>query len=392
MGSFSAVLLLLIVTRWAGLYAAGVFSLATAVGQQLQTLGAYEVRPYQATDVRFKYLFGTYYGARLITVSLMAIGILVYGTVFGSSPREVIALILVAGLRIFDALEDVFYGEFQRRLRLDVAGRINFVRVLVTTVVFSAALIARPDLVVASSVTIFVSLAVLVALLWPAARELDVSLRPEFNLLAIRDLLYSCSPLFLAAFLAMYLTNAPRFAIEEYMTKDDQGVYAVLFIPALAINILAMFIFRPLLTRMALRWKAKEISEFRRLIVLGLEGVLVAFVVTVVVVYFAGIPVLEFLYDVELDSYSPELVILVVGGGFNASGVILYYALTTMRRQKLVLVGYLISSASVLVFSKLLVNRYGMTGASVSYTVAMFILVCVFGVTFMISSRYTTTH
>ena len=42
-GSASMVIMALVVSRFLGGYAAGVFTLATAAGQQFQTLGAYEV-------------------------------------------------------------------------------------------------------------------------------------------------------------------------------------------------------------------------------------------------------------------------------------------------------------------------------------------------------------
>lgn len=60
-GSASMVIMALVVSRFLGGYAAGVFTLATAAGQQFQTLGAYEVRPYQATDVRHRFSFPTYF-------------------------------------------------------------------------------------------------------------------------------------------------------------------------------------------------------------------------------------------------------------------------------------------------------------------------------------------
>ena len=51
MNAASSVLMLLAVTRILGVYAGGVFSLAYAVSQQFQTIGAFEMRPYQATNL-----------------------------------------------------------------------------------------------------------------------------------------------------------------------------------------------------------------------------------------------------------------------------------------------------------------------------------------------------
>ena len=69
----ATVIMLIIVTRAAGVAAAGVFSIALAIGQQFQTLGMYEVRTYQVTDVQGRFTFGTYLAVRILTVLLITI-------------------------------------------------------------------------------------------------------------------------------------------------------------------------------------------------------------------------------------------------------------------------------------------------------------------------------
>lgn len=383
------VLMLIVVTRAAGIAAAGVYSLATAVGQQFQTLGSYEVRPYQATDVRNRFSFGTYYTTRLITVFIMLVCILVYAIVTGNGRQSILVVVLVASLRAIDAFEDVFYGEFQRIGRLDIAGRANFLRVLITTTVFTVIIFATSDLTVTILATIIASVAAVAILVILPAKHI-FSLRLNFNFGSIRALLTACLPLFFSSFLAMYLTNAPRFAIEKFMDSDHQGYYAILFMPALAINILAMFIFRPLLTRMATRWAQGDRRGFIQLVTRGVEGVTLAFLLTLVVVYFAGVPILDFLYGVHLEEYRQELLVLVVGGALNALAIIFYYALTTMRRQHMLLVGYLASAALIWSASEVLVPRQGIMGASFAYVLAMATLALFFAVTLAVYGRNAT--
>ncbi len=373
------VLMLLVVTRVGGVAMGGIYSLATAIGQQFQTVGTYEVRPFQATDVNKRHSFGTYYATRIITVILMAVAIVVYTLFIGRVTDGVVVVLLVASLRIFDAFEDVFYGEFQRLGRLDIAGRANFFRVLVTMSVFTVTLWITTDLLFATSLTILASTVALVVLIVPPARQM-FNLRPSFAFGPMRSLLVACFPLFAGGFLAMYLANAPRFAIEKFMDADYQGYYAILFMPALAINILAMFIFRPLLTRMATRWATSDVEGFSKLIVRGLQGVLGAFVLTGAVVYFVGIPILNLLYAVDLHGFRGELLVLVAGGAFNSVAIILYYGLTTMRKQHALLVGYVIAALLVWCLSEVLVPRLGIMGASLAYGASMFVLALFFGV------------
>ena len=103
----ATVIMLIIVTRAAGVAAAGVFSIALAIGQQFQTLGMYEVRTYQVTDVQGRFTFGTYLAVRILTVLLMVLGILLASWVFGSDLKDSALIAFVALLRVFDAIEDV---------------------------------------------------------------------------------------------------------------------------------------------------------------------------------------------------------------------------------------------------------------------------------------------
>ena len=119
--SLTTAVLLLVVQRSAGLWAAGVFSLANSVGQQFQSLGMYEVRTYHVTDARHRFSFGTYLATRLVTVGAMIAGIIGYAVVSGADPAGALLIAMIACLRVFDAFEDVFYCEFQREGRLDIA-------------------------------------------------------------------------------------------------------------------------------------------------------------------------------------------------------------------------------------------------------------------------------
>ena len=384
------VLMLIVVTRSMGVYAAGVFSLATAAGQQFQTLGAYEVRPYQATDVKRRFGFGTYLSARFLTVAAMFIGIVTYSMFSGGSVSERLTILVVASLRILDAFEDVFYGEFQRVGRLDVGARANFFRVLTTIMSFVVLLYLLHSLAFATLGTMIVSTVAMLLLIVPPARA-RFSLKPSTEWSQVRSLLAGCLPLAVGAFLAMYLNNAPRYAIERSFDATVQGYYGVLFVPALAINILAMFFFRPMLTRMATMHLQNDGRGFIGLVARGVWSAAGAFLLTAAVAYVIGVQVLELLYGVSLDGYRTELMILILGGGLNALSIVLYYALTTLRKQVLILCGYAISSVVAYISSRFLVSAFALAGAAWAYVIAMGSLTLVFGFLILRESRRILT-
>ncbi len=377
MNALSSVILLLVVTQTMGVYAGGLFSIAYAISQQFLVLGHFEMRPLQATDLQEKYSFGEYYASRILTCALMLACIVAYAFLSASNGPEGFVLVLVALMKFFDAFEDVFHGMFQQQGRLDIAGRAFFYRVLVTTVVFSVSAFIVRDLSIACLITLSLSLVALVVLNYPPARDF-VRVVPCFHGRQIAALLWSCVPLFIGSFLLAYIANAPRYGIESFLSKEAQTYYAVIFMPALVINLLSGFIFKPLLTTLAKRWMDGDVAGFMSIIAKGVGLVFAITAACVVVAYFIGIPILSWLYGVDLGGLRPELLLLLVGGACNAMGVILYYALVTMRCQNYVMLAYGIAAAAAYGLTQMLIPQFGLMGAVMSYDGTMLILALVF--------------
>ena len=194
-------------------------------------------------------------------------------------------------------------------------------------------------------------------------------------------------PLFVAAFLNQYLANAPRFAIHSTLGDEELGVFAIVFMPAIAINMLSLFVFRPLLTRMALHWAEGDRSTFMAIVRRGLATTGLAFCLVAAVTYVVGAPLLSLVFGTDVSGYVRELMVLVLAGALNAAGVILYYALATMRRLRAVLAAYAVAAAYAYVTTPLLTESLGMLGASVAYATIMTLLALLFGLIMVVSLR-----
>ena len=194
----------------------------------------------------------------------------------------------------------------------------------------------------------------------------------------IKELLIICLPLCLASFISMYLASAPRFSIKHYLDSTQQGYFTILFMPAMAINLLSIMVFRPLLTSMASLWVGADLPGFNRLIRRGLLVTVGAFVVVGTVTFLAGAPILGLVYGTDISMFRTELMVLVLGGAMNAASVVLYYALTTMRLQKLAFVGYALAAVAMTLLFVLLVPSQGLLGVSIAYTCGMGVLVLLF--------------
>ena len=365
----------------------GLFTLALAIGQQYQTVGLYEVRTFHVTDVRRRFDFGTYLSTRLLTCLVM-VALITYHSWNASTHDPYPAFTVIAAmplLRIFDAFEDVYYSEFQRSGRLDIAGKACFARIFTTTFLWSGLYWFSQDLLLSTLVTFALTCVVLVVAYGLPARGV-FSLLPSLNIRGITGILWECLPLFIAAFLNQSLANAPRFAIHASLGDEELGVFAIIYMPAVAINMLSLFVFRPLLTRMAMRWTERKQGEFFSIVRRGLLTTAGAFAVVATVTYVIGAPLLTLVFGTDVSGYVGELMVLVLAGALNAAGVILYYALATMRRLRAVLVAYVAAGATAYVIAPLLTNSHAMMGASLAYAATMGLLAILFTI-FMLVPR-----
>jgi len=246
----------------------------------------------------------------------------------------------------------------------------------------SIALILTHDLLIASVVCILVSFTVMMLTSVNAARTYCDTLRPSIGWERFRLLLVEGAPLFLSLFLNMYISNAPKYAIDAHLTEEIQAYYNVLFMPAFVIQLVAYFIFNPILTTYAKLWlseKREDLQKLARLIrrqcliLLGLTALAVAVALTI------GIPVLSFIFDMDLQGHRIDLAILMIGGGAMAYGVFFNYVITIIREQVFLLISYGIAALAALFLSGPFVTHAGITGASMLYAVLMCVLAVLLG-------------
>lgn len=381
LNALMSVVLLMIVTWVGGADVAGVFSYAFAAAQLMLTIGYYEMRPYQATDLKERYQFGDYLSSRVITCAAMIVVSIVYiavNVLMGNcSPDRVAVVFLMCVFKLIDAAEDVFHGQFQQKGRLDVAGKAMSIRIFCSTAAFAVAFAVSHSLVAATVVAIAAALLCFVACNLTVISEFS-PVRFPFRWGVLKSLFITCFPLFAGSFMINYIYNAPKFAINSLMADQFQTYYNILFMPASVINLFSGFVLKPLLTTLAENWVQGEIKKFRAL---TLKLILWIFALTVVIVaggYLLGIPVLSLMYPVDLSPYRLDLVIALIGGGFSALSIILYYGITVIRKQQFILYGYSFVFVLALIFTPIFVRAGGIRGAVLVYMSLMILLSIVF--------------
>ena len=140
-----AIILSMIITRVTGVNEAGIISIAFAIGNLLVTIGKFGVRSYQVTDTQNNYTFADYFWLRIITTFMMVLVCIGYVFVNIWSHNytfiKAIVILSICGIYVFESIEDVFWGQYQKKGRLDIGGRIFSYRWILTIIVFCLTII-----------------------------------------------------------------------------------------------------------------------------------------------------------------------------------------------------------------------------------------------------------
>lgn len=378
--SLLSVILLFIVTRVNGVDPAGMFSIAFATATILNSIADFGMRVYQVTDTNRQHSFGVYLASRLVVDVCMVVCGFAFVTVSGYTIAKSAICLGLVGFRFVDAVSETYQGEFQLNGRLDIGGKSVFYRTSAAIAVFAVVDVVTKNMIAATFALLLTN-----AVIWCCY---DIRLvqrytkeRPSFQGAEIAAVLKDCFPLFFSTFLNNYIVNAPKYAIDKLLTYDMQTYFNIIYLPTFTINLMSIFVLKPMLKGLGEVWNGKQYRKFLEIVAKMGAAIMVMTILVEAVCYVMGIPILSFIYNVDLASYKGDLLILVLSGGFFALSVALFYTLTTMRAQKLVSLAYIAAAIAGLFLPDLLVAEAGIRGAAISSVcISAVLAVVLFGI------------
>ena len=380
--SLATVIFVMLAKRLVGEEAGAKFYMAFTTGQMLLTIGYFEIRPFQVTDVKQQYKAKEYFGFRVISSAAMLACAVVVGIVYVVNGKADAAgfmlIITMCILKMFDGVADVFEGEFQRNDRIDISGMSMAFRTIAIMAVFSIIAWVTRNIYAASAAAAVTGLAgaAVVAVVWSRGFE---TLSVSFDREKMKSLFRSTILLFIGSAMCMWLWNGTKYVVEWTLTDRDTLAYGIVFMPTMVINLGSSFVFKPMLTTLARHYEQGEYKAFAKLVAVLVATAVGITVVTLGAGAWLGIPVLSWLYDIELAPYKSVMLVLIAAGGFNAVSILFYYALTVMRLQKEIFAGYTITFVVSIIFPIVMVKAMGIAGAGTSYLIVMMLLTVLFG-------------
>ena len=371
-------LVLLVTTRVFGAEIAGDFSIGYAIAQLMWTIGVFESTTYYVTDAKDRFSAEQYLAFKILTCLLMAIVSVCYVLSFGYAIEKSALALALCLFKLIDAFSSFYYASFQKAERLDISGFSLSSRMCIALICFTATSLISHNVLFA----ILVATASEIAWVglyetrrFRLIRRLD---RPDFSPRCMSQLFIELVPLFGATFLANYLGNIPKYAIDSIGTPAMQTIFNIVFMPSFVINLFVLFALRPTLTTLARLWNSEDIRGFLMLTGKLTVGAIGATAITILLSIPLGMPVLQLVFSIDLGDNLPSLITVILGGGIYAISTILYNCLVTMRRQHFILIAYAASAVVGALIAPSLVSNFGILGASATYLITSATMVAIY--------------
>ena len=367
--AFNSLFFMMIVTRINGIEDSGIFTMAFSLACLFCLFGGYEGRVFQVTDMSGKTSDMEYILHRYLT-SIIAVLITVGYCIFMSYDQQRFLITLCLCLmKILEMLADVYYGILQKHEELYLVGQSLFIKSVGSFVVFLIVDLLSHNLIYACAALDVVW--VLLLLIFDVPRAHNHIVKKQWSLNHILGLFKSGFFAFSILFLAIYLVNAPKYALDGRVDSSLQAIYGIILMPATFLSLVVQYIIQPILNQLAGYFRKGEKKIFNSLVFKVVAGIAIFGVVVVGVAWLLGIPVLNILYGVNINDYKLHLIIIVIGAVLYSISTLLSAALTTVRYTFIQCMVFLISSGFGFLISIILIDHYAILGASLAYLAIM---------------------
>lgn len=390
LNAIQSVIWLMLITRILGIYEAGIFTIAYAISNLFLMIGKYGIRNFQVSDVKQTYHWKEYYTSRIVTLISMMFAVLIYCSYMyffqSYTAYKTIVIFLMTLLKAADAWEDIYYGMYQQKGRLDIAGFSMTIRLALQIVFFSICIFFNLNILFSLVLTNIFSWINLWILLVKFNRLFEFR-RDKIRIKELKDIFILCTPLFISSFLSYYTSNLPKYAIDRYMGETEQAYYGFISMPVFVVYLFTNFVYQPMLKDISELWVKNKQKKFRKKIYSALFLIGIISIVVLISGWLFGIWGLNLLYSVNLSQYKLEFFILLLGSVLYAFSSFFGVLLTVIRRQNLSLYINILIFIIAYIITFYMVKSNGILGASLSYMITMGMLCIVFWGVFMISSQ-----
>lgn len=370
--AFNSLFFMIIVTRINGLKDSGIFTLAFSLACLFCFIGNYEGRVFQVTDVKQDFSNKEYIVHRISSCILMMVTVLIYCLIMKYDAYKMSVTFALCFMKCCEVFSDVFYGVLQKNDNLELVGKSLFFKSIASILVFVVLDMVTKNLLLSCVGLDLIWLVVLFLYDIPKTKKL-IQKEEKISLTNIIKLYKDGFFSFSILFLAVFLVNAQKYALDGIVAESLQAIFGIVLMPATIISLACQYLLQPILNTIANLYALGQKKEFNILIFKSSLLVLVFGLVCIIGAYLFGIPVLNILYGVNISDYKLCLILIIVGAIFYSLSTLVSAALTTIRHTFVQFIVYSVTSLFALFVSKLFIINFSLIGASLAYLLCMFI-------------------
>ena len=376
-----SILYLIIVSRYTSASDADNFSLAYAIGNLWVVIGMFQVRNYQATDLKETYSYLEYWLTRVITVCLMLVTLFPYlffsGNNVGNGDLFLI-IILTVIYRSCDAFSDLFQGLFQQHERLDIAGKLMVLRYGLSTIILLISLLLSDSLIFSLICLCFFNVLFVFGGDYIQSKQIRTIPFNQISSATFKrsiSIMKTCLPLFVNGFLLVYVLNYPKQVIDKLLVEGilregAQRNFSILFMPVFFMSLFVLAL-RPLIPDLAKQWSEKRFHIFNAMIRKILLLLMILGLVVSILAYLIGVPILNLISGIDLSNYSLLLTILVLSGFLYSIASVIGDFLIILRKQVYLLYVYVAMALLTNILTPIAMREFGLFGAGLSFVIVM---------------------
>lgn len=371
--SFNSLFFLIIVTRVNDIQTAGIFSIAYATATILYTLAMYSGRLCQVTDIENKIKDKDYIANRALTCFIMIIGATIFLCLKRYSGFKTTIFALLAIFKGLEAFSDILYGVMQKNDILYKSGQSLCLKGFIGIILFLIVDLVTRDLRLACLAVIIVNVAVLIIYDYILITRKLIDNSSRINYKNVLSILKSEFFVFVNSFAGIYILNAPKYAIDNFLTEDIQAIYGYIMMPATVMTLFTQFIVMPFLGKMKDMYEKKDLKQLED-VTFKIKLVVIAFgAFAVLAAFLLGPEFLGLIYGLDLTAYRMNLCVIIGSYIFYAISYINLVTLTTIRHTFVQFVIYVISMVIAFTGSNVLVRvlNLGINGATFSCTTTL---------------------
>lgn len=370
LNAFTSLFYMIIVTRVNGVDNAGIFTIAFSTACILYVIGIYAGRIYQVTEPNKEITDKDYIINRLLSIFLMILFVILFCLIKKYTILKSIIFILLTIFKSIEAFSEVIYGILQKNEKLEIVGKSLCLKSICSVLIFAITDIITQNMAISIVSIIIIWIVILFTYDIKNSKEY-IDFSGKVNIQNVNKIFKSGFFTFAISFLGLYILNAPKYAIDNYLENNYQTIFGIIVMPATVIGLVAQFLIHPYLNQILDFYNKKDMKNLNKLIMKLIYMILGFGAISSLLAYFLGPEVLGLIYGIDLNSYRVGLLIIIISATLYTIGVIYSSILITIRETFSQFIIYIIVAIFALITSNICTKLNNINGAIVAYFMIM---------------------